>query len=622
MKAEITLLFHLLALHLLSQMTESQTTDKPPPVPICNTDFLRTYRLKGQSRGNTTDPFLICPSITSNCCSKYDQRYVFHYMQDIIPQRLVELKARRDMAFERLRKFHTKIIRIPANYSQVGETKGLYCATQWRGLLNFDFTAFYKKYIDFSNNWIEDRKTYMNSFYCMLCDAKNHLYFDTLSIELTISQSFCKRFLESNQDDIRFWINDFFKYVRNLQNVVDCNHYTSAFNLTFFNPEKLVEFQKGSSCLRTIDSQFGDDCRYMCNKIGLATTTTFLDGDPIFIEEVVNLFEQSNSNQERGRFISMEMREYYKRFELVKTLNTTERGAFTQMITRSLTPIIQGYDPVELFQQNIKVPRMMRLNAMKRKLLEGQERRLAINQPKANRIKNSMGSIFDRNTQASKTLSPFAESSPYIYQKPSHKNSEFLKDSFVQKTNLLFSNMYNDSELLQNGRRLQSVADSDAKAPPSDTLKSVLTTVRTPQIQLNGYDDLVYDQILVEPKNIKNLYFYDILVQPLDVDKISRKFGSDAGVSMDYKPIELIMDSKAFYEMLFKARQPDSWNLKIQVLLDSFYPTFMSDINSILDIDCQISTQNYLINPEMGLGRKLKLNSKKNRKLIREISTV
>ena len=528
------------------------------------------------------------------------------------------------MAFTRLRKLHRRIIATNPDYSQVGQRKGLFCATEWRTLLNFDFNVFYQKYILFTNGWIEGRKNYVNSFYCMLCDAKNHAYFDTTEMKITISQQFCKNFLVDNQDDIIYWINEFFKYVRNFQNVVDCNHYTHAFNMTFFNREKLKESIQGTKCLRNLPDNFGPECRYLCSKIGLASTTSFLDGDPAFIEEIVNLFDRFNFNQERGRFISLEMREYYKRFELVKTLNMTERSAFTQMINRAITPTIQTYDPVEFFQRNFPVARMMRLNAMKRKLLESKERKLSLANSRISEQKKRGEPIPTKAHSSLKDPSPEQVPNPYFYQKPSYKNSEFLKKSFVEKTNLIFQNAFDDNELLQNRRRLQSAPTATASTSSCNGAAQTRNPFfRTPKIQLNGYDTLVYDQILVEAKNHTNRYFYDILTQPLDVDKITRKFGSDAGVDMgDYDPVELIMDTKAFYEMLFKARQPDSWNVKLQGLLDSIYPTFLANMTAILVTDLTIDPNLYIINKKLGIGRKLKLNSKKNRKLIREISTV
>jgi len=595
----------LLFLSALAMGTLGQQSG-PAPTPAtnssapCKVAFLRTYMLKGVARANSTDPFLICPSVTQNCCSKRDQLYIFHYLKTILPTHLNDLKMRRDSAFQRIRGLHRRILATSPNYTAVGVAKSNFCMTEWRKLTNFDMNKFNEQYIGITDSWMSQREESLSSFYCALCDATNHPFLDPIKPQVVIQEQTCTEFVKQHEPTMRFWLGNFMDFVMNFQNVVDCNHYTTAFNLTFFSPAKLAEREAGLSCLRTIGGALDPSCRTICSKMGVSSITPFVDGDPAFMEEIANFFEKSNFNQETGRFISMEMRHFFKRFEPIKQMNETEQGIFKNIVQQSLTPVVQSINVVELAKSRPVIPRKMTLQFLRDKLGNSHERRL---ESRSRRqpvpwmvLLNPMG--------------------PPAFH-PSNRNSETIRGGYVEQANLGFRKELEHSPLLLNRRRLQATP-ATSNAPTSANSGKP----RAPKIDIHYEYQFTYDQIGLEPRDPKINFVFQVQVTPLDFDKVPRIFSSEAGIQLQYTLMDLEMDDRSFYRLVYATRPPDQMNSKVDAIVEGTPRTLLKNVEKLLEINFDIDPTNYFVrslapNPE----RKLHLRGATASQLLKEITS-
>lgn len=591
------MLIHLLLLSLGGGvLAQAAGDDSPKPAAtLCKTSFLRGYKLKGVARANSTDPLLICPSVGSNCCSKRDQLYIYHYLRDVLPNHLNDFKMRRDSAFQRLKGLHKKIIATSPDFSKTGVEKANFCGTEWRKLTTFDIENLNRNYLAFTEAWEGNRRDSLETFFCTLCDGQNQQFLDEVEGTVTIKGGTCSSFVQNNKDAIRFWLGEFLTYVINLQNVVDCNHYSHAFNLTFFQPAQIKNRQSGLNCVRSAGGgkELSGDCRHLCSQIGLASFTPFVDGDPAFIEEVVNLFDKFNYNKESGRFISMEMRHYFKRFEPIKQLKPAEQREFRNIVAKSLEPVVSQINVVEALQRVIPVPRKMNLGFLRQRLATAQERRLGLGP--------------SQSTPAPIDYEVIPENQPAF--RPSNQNSEAVDFGILQKANEKFNEELQVSPLLLNGRRLQAADNSTSKP------------IRKPKIDIFWENQVIYDQIAMDTRGKNSPLIFPVMTVPLDMDKIPRKFSPEAGIETEYLVMDLEIDPKSFHQLLYKQRPPDTFNLKVESILESNPATLVQDLNAMFEEDTFINGDNYYVKsmPDV-VGRKLNLVGVKATKLLKEIT--
>jgi hypothetical protein len=62
------------------------------------------------------------------------------------------------------------------------------------------------------------------------------------------------------------------------------------------------------------------------------------EGDFVFLNNAVTLFEKFFSYQERGEFISMKLRLFFKRFEIPKSMTLLSQKKFLQQVEKSVKP--------------------------------------------------------------------------------------------------------------------------------------------------------------------------------------------------------------------------------------------------------------------------------------------
>lgn len=555
----------------------------PPSFFVCQSAFLRGYKLKGVARSNSTEPFLICPSVSQNCCSKRDQLYIFHYIREIVPPKLSRHKSRRDNGMKRVEWLHRRLTRTSPDFSKLPQAKQAFCSSQTRLLFDYKLTDLMNSYFEISREWEQSAMERLDGFMCGLCDGANHPFLDPVKPEVVVSLPSCLKTLRSNDRNVRFWLNDFMNYAITVQNVVDCNHYTNAFNLTFFDPAKLEEREKVLNCLNSNDENTSADCEYTCSRLGLASLTTYIDGDPAFLEEMVNVLSKNNFNRETGKFVSMEMRHYFKRFRPIKQLNETEMGVFRNVVNQSLRPVLTSLNVADMIGRVIPPPRKMALDIMRERLSRQPERRL--------RQQPALPSAPD-------TASP--------YFRPSNQLSSPISRDLLDKGNKSFMEGLASSPSLLSRRRLQSVQSAG---------NGTQSAVRSPRMVIDSEMAIAYDNIGVEKTPLNYSFIFVVQTVPVDMDRIGRRLSKEGGFSNSYQTIDLSVDPAMFYQLLYKKRPADAFNRRVEVIVGSVPKSFADDIRGLLQTNFEIAVSNYFVRG-IDVARARKLKGKKTRKLM------
>ena len=108
--ARVFLLCILIASIHLNPDSETLILAEPPKSFECNKEILRSYMLHGRKQ-STSDKMLLCPDITTNCCTKMDMQQIYHFVNDILPPRYNEYQSKVKMALSKLKRLHEHILK-------------------------------------------------------------------------------------------------------------------------------------------------------------------------------------------------------------------------------------------------------------------------------------------------------------------------------------------------------------------------------------------------------------------------------------------------------------------------------------------------------------------------------
>ena len=68
----------------------------------------------------------------------------------------------------------------------------LFCNQEARKLKNFAFPKLYQRLISHIENVRADMDEFYNTFFCVLCDAKNHKFIETKQKKIIMNSDFCR----------------------------------------------------------------------------------------------------------------------------------------------------------------------------------------------------------------------------------------------------------------------------------------------------------------------------------------------------------------------------------------------------------------------------------------------
>lgn len=320
-----------------------QNKKEVPKEPLqCKRNLLKSYMLKGVQKASEK-PMYLCPSITANCCAKKDQQKIYHIVNNILPGRVLEYQSKMKMALAKLKALHNRILDNQPNFSGSAKRRE-FCNAQARKVYNFPFNYFYNNVLEVFEESRGDMDEYYQKFFCVLCDGKNHKYFNTKGRQPNVMMKgeFCKETLKTNQNIIKVLNVDLVEYMISLQNLVDCTHYIKSYNLKFFDEHKQKMVTEVNECMNNIDSAtFMKSCSSTCSELKMSKISNLVEGDFEFLIDGINLFEKFFELKESGNLVSMKLRKFFQKFVIPRRMKQEQQSLFISNVNKDIKNIAQ-----------------------------------------------------------------------------------------------------------------------------------------------------------------------------------------------------------------------------------------------------------------------------------------
>lgn len=265
----------LLTIALLCQATTCQSSSTPTqapkaPKPVsCKRDIMNSYLLHGFLQANATSPMIICPNIKQNCCNHRDQQRIYHHGNQVIPSIVHLHKSKVLKSFVQLKRLHRKTIK--EGFTFKGDLKRQsFCGRQLRDLQNFNFNAMMSELEGELQDNANASVSHYQSFACLLCDGEAHKYITVKGQKMGVlfKSLYCHNYLFDREGLLENLHVKLMEYFVTFQKLADCVHYDKAYDMPFFQPEKIQQANQIKECLAVLRSEdFMGKCEPVCKKI-------------------------------------------------------------------------------------------------------------------------------------------------------------------------------------------------------------------------------------------------------------------------------------------------------------------------------------------------------------------
>lgn len=253
----------------------------------CNTRLLQYYGLEGMGHAIpytvmeqiNSDNF--CPNLEQTCCSPED----FNLTRELWIENSQRIKGYLTQIFRTLQKIATIQSSLIQFMPKIMAKNTLACkridATFFNSPVKFDEVYFYIR------NALEGFAYIQKGFYCMLCDPRQHPYF-----QLKINYGrFFVQMSQKSCDDLMFFFREFLAYrvyffnplVKNLNQVLNCVHDTDVQRFDFDN---LVSYQGVEDCLENKNY-----CWKVCKEFRLGISSNLFIGQLSEYKRMMNEME-------------------------------------------------------------------------------------------------------------------------------------------------------------------------------------------------------------------------------------------------------------------------------------------------------------------------------------------
>lgn len=373
-----------------------------------------------------------------------------------------------------------------------------------------------------------------NAFYCVLCDGANHntFVFRKSNNGILVDQRFCAGFLDTHKELLEQMNINILKTLMNMQNVVDCLHYESEFNLPFFDREKRLLFENTGKCLNALGSKdFMVNCKPVCDKITYTNVMSLFEGDFEFMTIAVNLFERYLVARESAPMVSDKLRSFFKSI----TKNDPDHPLSNGILDINFDNLQVGidFDP----QMNIQSNRALLPD------LEPTE-----DDDKDDTPKDDPQARFLK-----------------LKERPSKDAHNRHKQ--LQKTSFLSKKSERKDRILAAVPTAKSTAKKKNSEEPfvRENAKKQ-SFVMAPEL-INKYKML---SIKRDNENLETIYEVD--QPPVDFDKANRYYDVGRGINTEKYKMNTKIPERAFYLKLYSFRQPEKPNNKLNAFLSDFTP--------------------------------------------------
>lgn len=534
----------------------------PKQIP-CEIVLLNSYLLHGRHKSKP-DPMYLCPTIKNNCCTKMDQERIYHIAREFLPQRLLEYQSKIRMALAKLRDLHIKIHKAKPVFSGK-PARRLYCNSESNKLFNLPFFKMYNDMLEYLDVVRDELEDYYNTFFCQICDADTHKFFNLKSKQLQMDSGFCEEMLENHQDAIKTFNVDLINYLKTLQNVVDCTHYVRSFNLEFFDRSK-EKLSKGvTKCLSSLGSkEFLKQCKNMCESLKISKVIETIEGDFEFVIDAVNLFEKFFEFKESGSFISMKLRAFFKRF-------VVPRAKSKKSVKRYLEDIEHNTigNKANKLEQNNENDSSKQTKTVSKAV---EERKLLLTPN-------------PENPQMGEALMNMIPQLPDV-NPPSNMNTKIVMDGneLNKEDNSVSANNIDQrvlSEAAAGGEK-KPEGNQGAGGTDANGNKKVMKPPKKKFAKLVYNKELFnfYNELHIKKPEPEERKVFSLRPMPVDVDELKKIFATNTGLDpRKYMgTTKFDMDQATLYRLLFNHVDNDKPDVEVMMFLNDFTEKYRDEI--------------------------------------------
>ena len=538
---------------------------KGPKSIQCEHVLLKSYLLHGRHKSKA-DPMYLCPTIKNNCCTKMDQQRIYHIAKEFLPQRLLEYQSKIRMALAKLRELHIKINRAKPVFTGAPKRR-LYCNAQASQLFNFPFFKMYNEIMEYLDIVRDELSEYYNTFFCQLCDANNHKWFNLKNKQVQMDSGFCKDMLDNHQEALKIFNIDLINYLQALQNVVDCTHYVRSFNLEFFDRSKNKIYKHVGKCLNNLGSQdFLKSCKEVCETLKLSKIIESIEGDFEFVIDAVNLFEKFFEFKESGSFISMKLRAFFKRF-------VVPRNQSRKQVYRFLHDV----------EHQMKVKKA-RLKHIKKKMLLG-KKKTKKGKPSVKGKAKAKAKPVARKLLEEEGPAP---GSGLLSMIPTLPDTDFhhSKINIDGKS----TKMVGIKQRILAGAKPAPKALPLKGKPPKKGKKKKPKKKKKAKLVFNKELFNFYNELHIKKPEPEERKVFRLRPMPVDVDELKKIFATATGLN----PTKYIgntkfkIDQATLYRYLFDHRKSDKPDVEIMMFLNDFNKLYKEQIYKDVDTPFKI----------------------------------
>jgi len=181
----------------------------------CDRFLMESYDLDGQEK-QVKDKNLICPGVRTNCCSYGAQLQIYKkYVVSSEGEKINKFYAEFSKAYEKIFEDFAKIEEIAKTIKE--RTADFPDSNCNKFASTIEFMQVSKMYPRFKvaiKSAYEFLSKSHEGFYCSLCDAKAHQYYNLTASTITSSWGFCGKMVEETFNYFNFKFNYFMKFSR------------------------------------------------------------------------------------------------------------------------------------------------------------------------------------------------------------------------------------------------------------------------------------------------------------------------------------------------------------------------------------------------------------------------
>ena len=228
---------------------------------VCNLDLLNSYNIQGLQVAQEVI-LEMCPNVHMSCCKKTDQLEMYANWIHSKEKELVETHYRHfTTVYSKLFEEILSVMKFAEKIVKKLEVKRIAnCKVIAERILNFktdDILAqvklnLYKMEEFFTNTY--------QGFYCAICNAENHKYFDADKYTISFSEKFCRDIVEHTLPSVIFLYNDIIKYFNLISKFVLACDYKGDYKAEALIPKELIFVEDD------VTSKHLSECRDFRNK--------------------------------------------------------------------------------------------------------------------------------------------------------------------------------------------------------------------------------------------------------------------------------------------------------------------------------------------------------------------